>query len=415
MRNKNMDRFKIAVVLLLALLLGGCASLGNEEPHPAGLESPLLGGNKVSLLFDGPQTMAAMEAAVLSAKSSIHLETYIFDQDPVGLRFADLLVQRQRAGVKTRVIYDSVGTLGTPNAFFEQLHDAGIELLAFNPVNPFKLRGPWQPNNRDHRKILVVDGKIAFTGGVNISQTYSNSSLFHSQHRDHGAIGWRDTHLQIQGPAVAALQTVFLQTWNAHTGQQVAGAEVFPPLAEAGNKGVRVVASEPHGQMEIYAAYLQAIQAAKSRIHLTCAYFVPDASMLVALTDAAARGVDVKIILPGVPEGGMVFYASHALFEPMLRGGIQLYQMREAVLHAKTGVIDGRWSTVGSANMDTRSFLHNSEINVIVIDDVFGSAMEAAFAEDLRDSQTVDLQTWLRRPLSDRLKEWAATQFDYWL
>ena len=197
--------------------------------------------------------------------------------------------------------------------------------------------------------------------------------------------------------------------------EAVAGAAVFPPLAPVGNKGVRVVASAPHGQMEIYDAYIAAIQSARSRIYLTCAYFLPDMGMRTALLEAARRGVDVKIVLPGVPEGGMVFYAGQALFEAMLRGGIGLYQMRQAVLHAKTAVIDGRWSTVGSANMDTRSFLHNSEINVIVIDEAFGSAMEAAFAEDLRDSRQVLLQDWLQRPLGDRLREWAAMQFGYWL
>ncbi|RFO97139.1 cardiolipin synthase [Rhodoferax lacus] len=410
-----MQRFKTFSALLLALLLCGCAALQDDRPHPPGMESPLLDGNKVTLLFDGPQTMAAMEAAILGAKNSIHLETYIFDQDPIGLRFAELLMQRQRAGVKTRIIYDSVGTLGTPDAFFERLRASGIELLAFNPVNPLKLRGPWQPNNRDHRKLLVVDGSTGFTGGVNISASYSNSSLFHRRKKEGRELGWRDTHLQIQGPAVAALQTVFLHTWNAHAATPVGGAALFPPLPEAGTRSVRVLASEPDGQQEIYTAYLQAIRSAKSRIYLTCAYFVPDEAMLGALLDAARRGVDVKVVLPGVEEGGMVFYAGHSFFEQMLAGGLRIYQMREAVLHAKTAVIDGRWSTVGSTNMDTRSFLHNSEINVIVVDDSFGTAMEAAFAEDLRDSQEVLLPLWLQRPLSERLKEWAARQFDYWL
>jgi cardiolipin synthase A/B len=410
-----MKRFQSTLVIVLALLLGGCAAMGHDAPPVQGLETPLLSGNKVTLLFDGPKTMAAMEAAILGAKSTIHLETYVFDQDPIGLRFADLLMQRQRSGVKVRIIYDAVGTLGTPDVFFDRLRDAGIELLAFNPVNPFKLRGPWLPNNRDHRKILVVDGQIGFTGGVNISESYSNSSLFRSRHKEESEIGWRDTHLQIQGPAVAALQTVFLQTWNARAEHAVGGPDLFPPLPFAGKKGVRVLASEPHGQMEIYDAYLDAIHTAKHRIYLTCAYFVPDATMLDALMEAAQRGVDVKVILPGVQEGGMVFYAGHAFFEQMLRGGMHLYQLRQAVLHAKTAVIDGRWSTVGSSNFDTRSFVHNSEINVIVIDDAFGRDMESAFAEDLRDSQEVQLQVWLQRPLSERLKEWAAKQFDYWL
>ena len=165
----------------------------------------------------------------------------------------------------------------------------------------------------------------------------------------------------------------------------------------------------------MYAVYIEAIRAARQRIHLTCAYFVPDAAMLQALLDAAGRGVDVKLIVPGVQEGGMVFYAGHAFFEDMLQGGMRIFQMRQAVLHAKTAVIDGRWSTVGSTNMDTRSFLHNSEVNVIVIDNAFGSAMEAAFAEDLNDSDEVHLEAWRQRPLLDRLKEWASQQFDYWL
>lgn len=401
--------------LLLAAMLGGCASMSGDTLHAAGMESALIPGNKVTLLFDGPKTMAAMEAAIQGAQHSIHLETYIFDQDPIGLHFAELLMQRQRAGVKVRIIYDSVGTLRTPDAFFDALRASGIELLAFNPINPFKLRGPWQPNNRDHRKILVVDGRVGFTGGVNISSTYSNSSLFHSKARKDNAVGWRDTHLQIEGPSVAALQTVFLHTWNAKASKPVADAALYPALGSMGSKVVRVVASEPDGLQEVHAAYIEAIRAAQQRIYLTCAYFVPDAEMLDALLDAAQRGVDVKLVVPGVPEGGMVFYAGHAFFDSMLEGGIHIHQMRQAVLHAKTAVIDGRWSTVGSTNMDTRSFLHNSEINVIVIDQAFGAAMESAFAEDLDDSDEVLLPQWRARPLSDRLKEWAASPFAYWL
>jgi cardiolipin synthase len=267
----------------------------------------------------------------------------------------------------------------------------------------------------------VVDGHIAFTGGVNISQAYSSGSLFRSKSRaaqapgGDGTVGWRDTHLQLQGPAVAALQTLFLKTWNAHAEPPVADAGLFPPLPVVGNKTVRVIASEPGGQREVHTAYLDAIRAAKQRIYLTCAYFVPDAPMLEALLDAARRNVDVRLVVPGVSEGGMVFYASHSFFDGMLQSGMRIFQMRQAVLHAKTAVIDGQWSTVGSTNMDTRSFFHNSEINLIVIDRAFGADMEAAFAEDLSDSDEVLLPSWRRRPWADRIKEWTARQFDYWL
>ena len=386
-----------------------------ETVHAPGLRSELIPGNQVTLLFDGPQTIAAMEAAIRSAQVSIHLETYIFDQDPIGLHFADLLMARQRAGVKTRIIYDSVGTLSTPDAFFEQLRTSGIELLAFNPVNPFKLHVPWEPNHRDHRKILVVDGRVAFTGGVNISKSYATSSLFRSKAKASDAIGWRDTHLQLEGPAVATLQSVFLRTWNAHAAVPVSDIPAPKPATDAGNKTVRVVASEPGGMQEVYTVYLEAIRAARQRIHLTCAYFVPDAPMLKAVQEAAQRGVDVKLIVPGVQEGGMAFYAGHASFEDLLESGVRIFQMRQAVLHAKTAVIDGHWSTVGSTNMDMRSYLHNSEINIVVIDSAFGNTMEAAFAEDLKDSDEVQLDRWRQRPLLDRLREWTYGQFDYWL
>ncbi|MCX8518155.1 MAG: phospholipase D-like domain-containing protein [Rhodoferax sp.] len=418
-----MRRLVGAACMVLGLLSGSCSALPVVLPGAPGLQTGWIAGNQVTLLFDGPQTMQAMEEAIHHAKHSIHLETYIFDQDAIGLRFALLLMERQRAGVATRIIYDAVGTLNTPQAFFEQLRAAGIRLHAFNPINPLRLDGPWRPNNRDHRKILVVDGKLAFTGGVNISASYSRSSLFRSKKRTALAnVGWRDTHLRLQGPAVSVLQAIFLKTWNAHNpgtpsdAGAASDAGLFPTLQPAGNTTVRVLASEPNGQAEIYAAYLEAIAAARKSIYITSAYFVPDAAMLGALLQAARRGVEVRLILPGVQEGGgLVFYASQSLFERMLEGGIHIHQMQIAVLHAKTAVIDGKWSTVGSTNLDTRSFLHNSEVNVVMQGEAFGTTMQAAFAEDLRNSRAVLLNAWKEPPLKDRMKEWLASCFGYWL
>lgn len=377
--------------------------------------SPLIAGNKVTLLYDGPQTMAAMIAAISAAKDHINLETYIFDQDELGIRFADLLIARQRAGVQVNVIYDSIGTIGTPQAFFDKMRDAGIRLLAFNPVNPLKLIGPWEPNNRDHRKILVVDGVVAFTGGVNISSTYANSSLFRSKAWRDAKVGWRDTHIKIEGPAVAALQWAFLDNWTAQNSPDLPDSNFFPPLKEAGDKLVRVLASEPGGDHEIYKAYVLAIQEATKTVHITSAYFVPDAQILQALSDAAHRGVEVKIILPGVTDSGLLFHAAKSFYSEMLASGIKIYQLQIAVLHAKTAVIDNVWATVGSTNIDTRSFLHNNEINVVVFDAEFASAMENAFVEDLRNSVEVTKEGWEQRPLGDRLKEWAARRLEYWL
>jgi len=376
---------------------------------------PLIAGNAVTLLYDGPQTMASMMQAIAAAKDHINLETYIFDQDAVGLQFADLLMERQRSGVQVHIIYDAIGTIGTPQAFFDRMRDAGIRMVAFNPVNPLKLVGPWAPNNRDHRKILVVDGRVGFTGGVNISSTYSNSSLFRSKSRSQANVGWRDTHIRIEGPAVAALQWEFLSSWEGQQAPALSDSNFFPPLPSVGDKLVRILASAPQGDQDIYAAYLLAISAAEKSVHITCAYFVPDVQILKALTDAARRGVDVKIILPGVLESGLVFYAGRSFYADLLASGVRVYELQIAVLHAKTAVIDRIWSTVGSTNIDLRSFLHNYELNAVVLDPAFGLALESAFEEDLRYSVEVSAAQWAQRPLADRVKEWAARRLEYWL
>ncbi len=377
--------------------------------------SPLISGNKVTLLYDGPQTMAEMMAAIRDAKDNINLETYIFDQDELGTEFAQLLMDRQRAGVQVNIIYDSIGTIGTPQEFFDKMRDAGIRLLAFNPVNPLRLIGPWEPNNRDHRKILVVDGMIAFTGGVNISSSYANSSLFRSKGRHKPNVGWRDTHIKIEGPAVAALQWAFLDTWIRGNSPDLPEKNYFPKLKDAGDKLVRVLLSGPDSDHDIYKAYLLAIQEAKNSIQITCAYFVPEPQILQALKDAVQRGVDVKIILPGVSDSGLVLNATRSYYDEMLASGIKLYQLQIAVLHAKTAVIDQVWATVGSTNIDTRSFLHNYEVNVVVFDVEFGHAMENAFKEDLRYSVEVTKEHWEKRSIKKKLNEWIARKFEYWL
>jgi cardiolipin synthase len=381
---------------------------------------PLYAGNKVTLLFDGPATMKEMLAAVRGATTSINLETYIFDQDPIGLEFADLLIEKQQQGVTVNVLYDAVGTLGVPQAFFERMRAAGVHLVAFNPVNPAARKGKWEINNRDHRKLMVVDGKIAFTGGINISSTYANSSFFRSKQRpaqdaDSSKVGWRDTHVKIEGPAVSALQWSFVNNWVRQDAGDLPECDYFPTLYAAGDKLVRVLASDPGAGFEIYKSLLLAMNESKKSIHLTAAYFVPDQQTVDALAAAARRGVDVKLVLPGVSDHGLVFHAGRNFYEPLLAAGVKIYQLQVAVLHAKTAVIDGAWSTIGSANIDRRSFLHNYELNVVVVDPGFGADMESAFNEDLRDSKEITLDAWRQRPWSDRLKELAARLTEYWI
>ena len=376
---------------------------------------PLIAGNKVTLLFDGPQTLGAMIAAIRNAKDHINLETYIFDQDKLGLEFADLLIEKQRTGVQVNILYDSIGTLGTPAGFFDKMRAAGIHLTEFNPVNPLLAVSGWRINNRDHRKILVVDGLIGFAGGVNIAGDYARSSLFRSKGKRNTELGWRDTHLQIEGPAVATLQWLFLQTWAGQQSDALADRQYFPRLTAAGDKVIRIVPTTPESDFEIYKAYVLAFQNAQQTIHITNAYFAPDAQLVRALTDAARRGVEVKMVFPGMSDAGLVFHAGRSFYSTLLDAGVKIYELKASVLHAKTCVIDSTWSTVGSANLDMRSFLHNSEINVVVLGTVFAQQMESAFQEDLNNSNQISKTQWEQRPITDRIKEWTARRFEYWL
>ncbi|MFC5550480.1 cardiolipin synthase [Massilia aerilata] len=380
---------------------------------------PLIAGNRVTLLFDGPATMREMMAAARAATSSINLETYIFDQDQIGNEFADVLIEKQRQGVAVNIMVDAVGAIATPAAFFERMRAAGIRVLVFNPVNPAKAKGNWDLNNRNHRKLMVVDGRIAFTGGINISSTYANSSLFRSKFKKETAdgkkVGWRDTHVKIEGPAVAPLQWSFVNLWVEQEGGELPNAEYFPTLSAAGDKLVRVLAGNPEGDSSIYKALMVAIQESKKSIHITSAYFVPDQQIVDALGAAARRGVDVRLVLPGVSDHSMIRYAGQGFYDQLLKAGVKIFELQVAVLHAKTAVIDGAWSTIGSANIDRRSFLHNYELNVVVLDPAFGQAMESAFNEDLRDSKEVTLERWKHRPWMDRIREWAARLGEYWI
>lgn len=384
---------------------------------------PLILGNRVDLHFDGPATYAAMFKAIRAARDHINLEVYIFEDGDQGRRLVNLLAAKQRAGVQVNIIYDSIGSIDTPRDFFAGLERLGARVLEFNPVNPTKLRRKWRLNRRDHRKILVVDGAVAFTGGVNISDVYSKSSG--SGSRSGSSAGgdkkqtgrpWRDTHVEIRGPAVAVFQKLFLDTWQRQRGPELPASNYFPKLAPIGDDVVRVIASTPENPAhEIYKTFLSAVQNAERSIHLTNAYFVPGRDLIEALKQAAARGVDVKIVLPSYSDSGLVFHAGRSHYTGLLRAGVKIYERRNAMLHAKTGVIDGVWSTVGSTNLDLRSFLHNDEVNANFIGTDFAARMEAMFKRDLAESQAIDLETWRKRPIAQRLREFGARLFSYWL
>ena len=379
--------------------------------------SPLTTGNEVLLLQDGPATYRAMLAAIEDARDHINMETYILDDDEVGQRFAQALMAKQQQGVQVNLIRDSAGTRGTPRDFFDKLAAAGIRVLEFNPLNPLLARKAWELNQRDHRKLLIVDGRTAFLGGINISSVYSGGSFSQkSRTRPDGSLAWRDTDLQLRGPVVAELQKLFIATWQAQKGIPLASKDYFPPPENAGRQVVRAIGSSPEEPYSlIYATLLSALGSAETSVHLTNAYFAPDPQLLAALEAAAANGVDVKLILPSQTDSWLVFHAGRNYYERLLRAGVKIYERRGVILHSKVALIDGVWATVGSTNLDWRSFLHNHELNAVVLGTEFGNQVQAMFAKDLAESDAITLERWQQRSLDLRVKELFARAWEYWL
>ena len=383
--------------------------------------SPLTTGNQVRLLQDGPATYQAMFAAIMAAQDHINMETYILDDDEVGQRFAQALIAKQAQGVQVNLIRDSVGTLDTPAEFFQQLIDSGARVLEFNPINPLVSSKEWALNQRDHRKLLIVDGRTAFLGGINISSVYSSGSFrrhSRSQIRSEPDRGpaWRDTDLQLQGPVVAELQKLFLATWEKQSGEPLPEKNYFPPPEHTGPHVVRAIGSAPDEPFSlIYATLLSAIASSEVSVNITNAYFAPDPQLLDALESAARRGVNVTLILPSQTDSWLVFHAGRNYYDRLLRAGVKIHERQGVILHSKTALIDGVWATVGSTNLDWRSFLHNHELNAVVLGTEFGNQVQTRFAKDLAESDAITLERWQQRSLDLRAKELFARAWEYWL
>ncbi len=378
------------------------------------ISGPLVTGNKVMLLLDGPITYKSMYAAIQGAKNNINMETYSIEDDEVGRRFAAALIEKQKKGVQVNLIYDSVGSADTPEEFFKSLADNGVNVLAYNPLNPLTPGKKWEVG-RDHRKLLVVDGQIAFVGGVNISSVYSSGS-FSSKPRTKDTQPWRDTHLRIEGPVVSDFQKLFLATWEKQKGKPLASKSFFPKTSSTGNEMVRAIGSSPDEPYSaIYVTLLSAINSAETHAYVTNAYFVPDARLLAALKGAARRNVDVRLLLPDKTDSDLVFYASHSYYDELLSAGVKIYERENALLHAKTALIDGVWSTIGSSNLDWLSLEYNQEINAVILGQEFGTQMKALFDKDIEASRLVTLEKWRQRPIGTRLKEFGARLLARWI
>jgi cardiolipin synthase A/B len=374
---------------------------------------PLSNGNSARILIDGPRAHEAMFAAMAAARDHINLETYILEAGAIGERLATLLEKKIDEGVKVNLLYDSVGSIKTPPEYFEHLRAIGVAVCEFNPASDLA-----KINNRDHRKILVVDGRVAFTGGINISAAYSTGSrsarLKPGQETKEG---WRDTQVQAEGPVVAQFQRLFLDSWALQDCGPAGVAAYFPPLARRGEIAMRVVSAEPAGEggAEMYGQLLGAIGRARSRVWLTVGYFAPDPAVKQALIEAARRGVDVRLVVPGYTDSWGPVYAGRSHYKQLLAAGVHIHEWREALLHAKTAVIDSSWSSIGSTNLDWRSFMHNYEADLVVQDAGFAREMEARYRRDVAAAVEIDPAAWKLRGTGEKLKEWFARRWEYLL
>ena len=365
-------------------------------------------GNRLEMLIDGDQAFPAMLEAIERATSFVHLETYILADDEVGRLFSRALCERARAGVSVRVLFDSLGSLRLPSDYVRQLTDTGVEVIEFRPVR--KLLFSRLGYRRNHRKILLVDGKVGFTGGLNVSSDYASIGF--------ASKGWRDTHVKAEGPVVSELETLFRSSWLRSSG---AAYPAYPPRAEEDTTAPQdsllaaVIASDGGHRSVIRRHYLHAILAARETIFIANAYFVPDRGLIRALRRAASRGVRVAILVPSKSDVPLVQRASEHLFDRLLRRGVEIYQWRETHMHAKTAVVDGVWSVVGSYNLDSVSLFRNNELVIESVGPSFGAWMNEQFARDQRECHRVRLAEWRRRPAQRRLVEWLAYRVRRWL
>jgi cardiolipin synthase len=366
---------------------------------------PLMLDNKVTLLKNGATTYRAMLNAIHGATDSINLETYIFSDAQVGRTFSDALIERQRHGVKVNVSYDAFGSIGTPAGFFNRMRRNGITVLEYLPLNPFETTLRWSPSHRDHRKMLIIDGRIAFTGGINISEDYASGLRSGTTQIPLGY--WRDTDVKIEGPAVAEFQHIFIDDWVHQKGPLLKPRNYFPKLKGEGKDIVRVIASVPERFNPIYVTLISAITNAETNIYITDAYFAPDRQMLRALARAARRGVDVRLLLPSRSDVPIIMAAQRSHYTRLLKAGVKIYEWRGEMLHAKTATIDGVWSTVGTSNLDWWSIARDNEVNAVILSHHFARDMNMMFASDLEGASQITLGQWAHRGLCERLYETA--------
>ena len=364
--------------------------------------APISEGNRVEVLKNGVRIFPPMLAAIRAAKRTINLEFYIYWDGEIGRTFAQALAERARAGVTVNVILDAVGSAPMSRELTDFMQRNGVNVEWYHPIRWYTLS---TANHRTHRKTLIVDGEIGFSGGVGIADDW----LGDADARHH----WRETVARVEGPVVTQMQFAFMDNWIKSRGELLTGLDYFPQLAPCGTHCAQVVKSSPsEGSSAVKLLYIVSIVSAQKSIYISNAYFIPDRDTIRALEGAVRRGVDVRVVVPGefidVP---VVRQAGRLLYDRLLKRGIRIFEYQPTMMHAKTMVVDGIWSTIGSSNFDDRSFRLNDEVNVNIYDEGIAAQMEQMFFEDLARSEEITRMRWLRRPFFDRVKE----KFAAWL
>lgn len=345
--------------------------------------------NKVRILQNGKATFSAILDSLQKAEHHIHLEYYVYEDDQIGNRIKDILIEKSSKGLEVRLIIDAIGSWGLSKRFLRNLKKNGVEVGVFMPVR-FPLVAN-KINNRNHRKIIVVDGNVGFVGGLNIADRYIEGT------RELG--DWRDTHLKLEGDAVQSLQTVFITDWFFVTKNYLRGASYFPKHSIDNRLLVQIITSGPDSDWaNIMQAYFTAITTAEKYIYISTPYFMPNESILTALKTAALSGVDVKLILPGRSDVRTMWYGSMSYAEELIRAGVHIYLYQKGFTHGKIMMVDGVFTSIGTANMDGRSFNKNFEVNALIYDQGIAEEMKESFLQDIADSEAIRLQEFLIRP-----------------
>ena len=406
-------------VLIMVAALAGCTyvhphvalpdlRLGEPSFFPtleAYTSTPIVAQNRVDVLLNGEEIFPAITDAVRHARRTLNYAQYYFDDGPVARDLVEAIAERCRAGVGANVLLDGFGTLTMPEEHVESMRRSGCHVETFRPIRPLTLH---KTQFRNHRRILVIDGRVGFTGGAGVSRKWMGNGRVHGH--------WRDTDARVEGPVVSQLQSAFAENWLEGTGIVLGGDDYFPRLGPAGPAYAQVVRSSPSGgRFAMYTMYLLAVSAARRSIFLTNPYFVPDKKLAQALVNAVSRGVRVVALVPGKIDHDIVRQASRADYGRMLQAGIEIYEYQAALLHAKTMVIDGVWTTIGSANLDNQSFARSDELNLVVYDAAVARRMEKVFLEDVANATRVTYEAWRRRGAWNRVQELLVLPIRNWL